>query len=123
MTDMTDWAELWEEERLMREACEPTIKELKLKGLTYGQITKEIQKTYPNISASTVSKIGLKALGSMHDYRKNSDGTLTKKRYQISIDDKAMDSLDKARERLRMDWGMTYLPSYSETIKDLLNKC
>lgn len=120
---MTDWAKLWEEDRLMREACSPTIKELKLKGLTYGKITVELQKTYPSMTESTVSKLGIKLLGSMHDYRRNTDGTLTKKRYTISIDDEVMNLLEEVRKRLRVDLGRTYVPSYSETIKDLINKC
>ena len=120
---MIDWAKLWEEEMRIHAECSPTIKELKLKGFTYGKITTELQKTYPNITQSTVSKLGRKLLGSMHDYRKNPDGTITKKKYTINVNDKVMGLLEEARKRLRVDLGRTNLPSYSETIEDFINKC
>ena len=107
----------------MRETCTPRIKELKLKGLSYKAITEILAKEYPNLTESYVSKWGLKVLGSMHDYRRNPDGSLVRRRYEITIDDETMNLLAKARERLRDDWGMDYLPSYSDTIKDFINKC
>ena len=107
----------------MKSACIPRIKELKLKGMTYKAITIQLQKEYPDLTESEVSKWGLRELGSMHDYRRNPDGSLVRKRYEIWIDDETMERLTKARERLRDDLGMSYLPSHSITIKDLLDKC
>jgi hypothetical protein len=107
----------------MKSACIPRIKELKLKGMTYKAITIQLQKEYPALTESEVSKWGYRELGSMQDYRKNPDGSLVRKRYEIWIDEETMERLTKARERLRDDWGRSYLPSHSETIKDLLDKC
>jgi hypothetical protein len=109
----------------MRDAVIPRIKELKLKGLTYKTITTELQKDYPNmgLTESCVSKWGLRELGSMTRYRKTEDGGLTPRGYDIFVSAEVVKLLEDARERLRVDLGKKYLPSYSETIKDLLDKC
>lgn len=118
-----EWRRELAEYSKMKDACIPRIKELKLKGLSYKEITEILVKDHPNLTVSYVSKWGLRELGNMSRYTKNDDGSLSVKGYDIFVSADVMKLLEEARERLRVDLGRTYLPSYSETIKDFINKC
>jgi len=109
----------------MKDAVIPRIKELKMKGLSYKAITEILVKDYPNmgLTASHVSKWGLRTLGAMNLFNRNIDGSLVEKGRNIFIDADTLKLLEEARERLRVDLGRKFLPSYSETIKDFINKC
>lgn len=120
---MSDWLEEWAKQRAIREEVEPYIKEAKLRGEAYTKIALEIQKKYPEITQSAVSKWGRKMLGSMKNYSKNEDGSLYKDAFYLRVDSKTYDALRKAGERLRVDLNKKYTPSDIETIMDLINKC
>jgi hypothetical protein len=107
----------------MKEECSPKIRELKLKGLSYKEITTQLQSKYPDLTESYVSKWGLRMLGQMSRYQKNKDGGLSLKYHEIAITPDVMERLEEARERLRVDLGRRFKPTHSETIKDLLDKC
>jgi hypothetical protein len=109
----------------MRDAVIPRIKELKMQGLTYKAVTEILVKDYPNmgLTESNVSKWGLRALGNMTKYRKAEDGSLVSKGEHIFISADVLKLLEEARKQLQVDLGKKFLPSHSETIKDLINKC
>lgn len=117
------WLEGWRKQDAIREEVEPYIKEAKLRGETYTKITLEIQKKYPEITASLVGKWGKKMLGSMQSYSKNEDGSLYKDVFYLQVDKKTYDAFQEASERLRVDLGMDYAPTDRATIMDLINKC
>jgi hypothetical protein len=117
------WLEEWKKQEAIREEVEPYIKEAKLRGDTYVKIALHIQKEYPEITESLVSKWGRKMLGSMQDYSKNEDGSVYKNVFYLRVDKKTYDAFQKAREKLRVDLNREYQPSDRETIMDLINKC
>ena len=117
------WLVEWEKQQAIREEVEPYIKEAKLRGEAYTKIALEIQKKYPEITASQVGKWGRKLLGSMDSYSKNEDGSLYKDVFYLRVDKKTYDAFQEARERLKVDLGMKYAPTDRATIMDLINKC
>jgi hypothetical protein len=117
------WLEEWRKQKAIQEEVEPYIKEAKLRGDTYVKIALHIQKKYPEITESLVSKWGRKMLGSMQDYAKNEDGSLYQNVFYLRVDKKTYDAFQEARERLKADLGMDYAPTDRATIMDLINKC
>ncbi len=117
------WLEEWRKQEAIREEVEPYIKEAKLRGDTYVKIALHIQKKYPEITESLVSKWGRKMLGSMQDYAKNEDGSLYQNVFYLRVDKKTYDAFQEARKRLQVDLGMDYAPTDRATIMDLINKC
>lgn len=121
MGDYFEWE--WRKREAIREEVEPYIKEAKMRGKSYKDIALEIEKKYPEITESLVSKWGRKMLGSMRDYAKNEDGSMYKDVFYLRVDKKTYDAFQKARERLQVDLKKEYLPTDRATIMDLINKC
>ena len=117
------WLVEWEKQQAIREEVEPYIKEAKLRGESYADIAKHIQKKYPEITYSLVNKWGRKMLGAMESYSKNEDGSLYKDVFYLRVDKKTYDVFQEVRERLKVDLSRKYAPTDRETIMDLINKC